>query len=155
MVAKLKDMRDQAKEVRSNPSLAFGAPTALGVQLPMVDLKPSTQEAFRKRGVDETSKLRYADDRVMNAVIEELISLKTPPYPDHWEQVEIHTAILRKWGLLAPVMRKLYKGGCFKVHLSQAAEGRLASVNDADGIIVEGIQRSRSSLHRMVSLFRI
>ena len=68
VVAKLKDLRDLAKEVRSNPGLAFGAPTALGVQLPMVDLKPSTQEAFRKRGVDETSKLRHADDRVLNAV---------------------------------------------------------------------------------------
>jgi hypothetical protein len=150
VVAKLKDLRDQAKEVRANPGLAFGAPTSRGVQLPMVDLKPSTQEAFRKRGVDETSKLKYADDRVLNAVVEELITRETPPYADHWEKLEIYTAIMRKWGILSSLMQKMYKGGCYKVRLSQAAEGRLSSVHDADDIIVQGVRRSRSSLHRMV-----
>ena len=96
VVKKLADLRNVQRDLRLNPGHAFGVLAPPGVQIPGVLLKPSTQEAFRRKGVDTTSKLRLATDRVLDMVLDDLIAKDLPPFPAHWIAIEEAAQLLKR-----------------------------------------------------------
>jgi hypothetical protein len=153
-VRKLKDMQNVQLELRSSPGDAFGLLPPVGIQISRVPLKPSTQDAFRRRGVDHTNRLRLASNKVFDLVLDELIEKGTIPFPDQWQAIEEASWLLKKHGELAyPFIRKLWKGGCIRVDLDERAEARIERCRRADQVEVDGRMHSKASLLRVSQEF--
>lgn len=150
VVKKLKDMKNVQLELRICPGDAFGLLPPVGIQISRVPLKASTQEAFHRRGVDHTNKLRLASNKVLDLVLNELIEKGTAPFPDQWQAIEEASCLLKKHGELGyPIMRKLWKGGCIRVELDERAVARIERCKLADQVEVDGRILSKSSLVRV------
>ena len=127
-------------ELRNSPGKSFGALRPLGIRLPGVIVKPSTQDAFLRRGVDETSKLRLASDKIMDDVLDELIARKMPPFPDQWRSIEEASAMLKAYGETCyPCARRLQKAHCLpRTQLDMHGEVRLERAVEADAVVLAG-----------------
>jgi hypothetical protein len=122
----------------------------LGITLPGLIVKPSTQDAFTRRGVNETAKLRIASDKVMDMVLTDLIGSRMPPFPEQWLKIEEAAANLKAYGdVLYPCVLKLQKAHCLaKVQLDMHAEVRMERVVEADSVDVSGVRVSRQEMLR-------
>mmetsp|Transcript_89646 Transcript_89646/g.179153 ORF Transcript_89646/g.179153 Transcript_89646/m.179153 type:complete len:463 (+) Transcript_89646:310-1698(+) len=150
VVRKVLDMREHLKESRNNPGQSFGTPASAGLQLRGCVLKPSTVEAFRKRGVDENRKLRLCTDKILDSIVDELIEREVAPFPEHWKEIEVASLLFKKYGDgVYSIARKLLKGGCIPpVQLDPRAKVRLEKVAGADRVVVNGVSKKKSDLMR-------
>mmetsp|Transcript_2072 Transcript_2072/g.4412 ORF Transcript_2072/g.4412 Transcript_2072/m.4412 type:complete len:757 (+) Transcript_2072:216-2486(+) len=146
VVKKLISLKAQQKELKANPGNAFGS-SKFGIRVYGVEIKQSTQEAFRKRGVEQTGQLRLCSDRILDSIVTELISRDSPPFPDTWLAIEEAAHLYKAYGdTLFKLARYLHTLGLVTVTLTLEAEERVRRVNEADRVVVNGEACSRSAL---------
>jgi hypothetical protein len=136
VIAKLMDIKQQMIEERANPTK-----TSSGIHLPGAQFKASTHEAFRRRGVTETKKLRYVNDKIMDLIVDELIAKETPPLSEYWGVIEEAVVLYHKYGEhLYPVGRSLHKGGCVPIHLDAKAHERIEKIKEAEELLSKTVK---------------
>jgi len=139
IIAKVMDTKQQMVEERTNPTKTSG-----GIHLAEVQFKASTQEAFRRRGVTETNKLRFVNDSLLDLVVEELIRKETPPLPESWSAIEEAVILYHKYGYTFYTLgRSLHKSGLIPVQLTPAAHKRIEKIEEAEELLAKTAPKER------------